>query len=314
MANTDTWNVAFEAVPADTDDISGGADKIRDLKLAVRERMSKDHYFLIGGTDADHGEHNKVTLRVQSAKPTAEGSKGYLYAKDVDAKGELFYEDEDGDEIQLTAAGVLKETANPVKATNEDIDTGTDDAKFATALSLAGSKNVPHVVPSTAGKVMVSDGTDWTSAFKGVLQVVNYSSGAYFAGSVEIPIDNTIPQNTEGSEWATLAITPKSATSKLIIDVNLQVAVYMYGSMAVAALFQDLTADALSAASASRSWGGQGCTVIRMKHFMVSGTTSLTTFKVRVGNLTYVNGDTTTAARIFGGVNISSITITEIAL
>jgi len=53
------------------------------------------------------------------------------------------------------------------KATGAEIDTGTDDEKFATALAIKNSKNVPNVVPSTAGKVMTSDGIDWISAAAG---------------------------------------------------------------------------------------------------------------------------------------------------
>jgi hypothetical protein len=54
-------------------------------------------------------------------------------------------------------------TAN-AKASSAEIDTGTDDVKFATAAAISGSHNVPNVVPSTAGKVMTSDGTDWISS------------------------------------------------------------------------------------------------------------------------------------------------------
>lgn len=53
-------------------------------------------------------------------------------------------------------------TAN-AKATGAELDTGTDDAKFATAKALKDSHNVPSVAPSTDGKVMTSDGTDWVS-------------------------------------------------------------------------------------------------------------------------------------------------------
>jgi hypothetical protein len=106
MPNTDTWNAAFEAVPADGDLVSEGAERIRDTKLAVRERLAKDHYLDVAGTDADHGEHLKVTLRVGSA-PAAVADKGFIYAKDVSTKAELFYRDEDGDEIQLTTGGII---------------------------------------------------------------------------------------------------------------------------------------------------------------------------------------------------------------
>lgn len=106
MAYTRTWDSSNEASPADSDQRSAGAGKIRNLKVDVRERIAKDHYMDIAGTDADHGEHVKVTLRVGSA-PTQAANKGILYAKDVLSKAELFYIDEDGDEVQITSGGEL---------------------------------------------------------------------------------------------------------------------------------------------------------------------------------------------------------------
>jgi len=52
----------------------------------------------------------------------------------------------------------------PTKAAGSDLDTGTDDAKFATAKAIKDSHNVPSVAPGTSGNVLTSDGTDWTSA------------------------------------------------------------------------------------------------------------------------------------------------------
>lgn len=51
----------------------------------------------------------------------------------------------------------------PVKATGAELDTGTDDAKFATAKAIKDSKNVPSVAPGTSGNVLTSDGTNWIS-------------------------------------------------------------------------------------------------------------------------------------------------------
>lgn len=104
MAYTHTWNAAYEAEPAAGDPVSGGDDAMRSIKLDVRERLSKDHYFEVAGTDADHGEHVKVTLRVGSA-PAAVADKGMLYAKDVSSVAQLFYRDENGVEYQLTGIG-----------------------------------------------------------------------------------------------------------------------------------------------------------------------------------------------------------------
>jgi hypothetical protein len=147
-----------------------------------------------------------------------------------------------------------------------------------------------------------------------VVQVVNTQTGATATGSTTMPIDDTIPQSNEGVEFMTLAITPKSATNKLRIDVvinvteDTDVADYMG-----VALFQDSTANALAAVHRSVPTQ-QGSYPVCFTHYMTSGTTSATTFKVRAGlnaagNIR-INGWGGT--RYFGGVMASSITITEI--
>jgi hypothetical protein len=107
MAYTNTWNAAEEAAPAATDLVSLGDDQIRNLKLNIRERMAKDHYMDIAGTDADHGEHQKITFHSQIAKPSNVANKAFLYIKDASSKTELFWEDEDGNELQMTSGGAL---------------------------------------------------------------------------------------------------------------------------------------------------------------------------------------------------------------
>ena len=113
MAYTDTWNSTFEGIPADSENISQGADRIRDFKLAIRERMQKDHYFDPAGTDDDHGEHKKVTFHEPITTPSAVVEKGFCYTKDVDSKAELHFLDEDGNEVQITSKGSLNITVFP---------------------------------------------------------------------------------------------------------------------------------------------------------------------------------------------------------
>jgi hypothetical protein len=50
-----------------------------------------------------------------------------------------------------------------VKATGAELDTATNDDKFATAKAIKDSKNVPSVAPGTSGNILTSNGTDWTS-------------------------------------------------------------------------------------------------------------------------------------------------------
>jgi len=111
MAFTAAWNAAFEALPADGDNVSDGATKIRNLKNSIRERLAIDHYMDIAGTDADHGQHKLITFQAQQAKPAAVANKGFLYTKDIASVVELHWEDESGNEVPLTKLGKYNATA-----------------------------------------------------------------------------------------------------------------------------------------------------------------------------------------------------------
>ena len=173
-----------------------------------------------------------------------------------------------------------------------------------TPTAVAGSNTLTMPAETGTLRTTVSSGT--------VLQVVNYQTGAVATGTTAIPFDDTIPQNTEGDEYMSLAITPKSATSKLLIQVTVQATCSVL-SWVNAALFQDSTANALAAAFGFTDAAASGHAV-EFTHYMTSGTTSSTTFKVRAGvnvagTITF-NGQY--AVRKFGGVLASSITITEV--
>ena len=148
-----------------------------------------------------------------------------------------------------------------------------------------------------------------------VLQVVNYQTGAVATGTTTIPYDDTVPQNTEGTEFMSLAITPRSATSILVIGVvwNGTISTVAAANLCMA-LFQDSTASALASAQLA-SISASANLNVSLVHKMTSGTTSATTFKVRVGG-SAVAGTTTfngqSAARLYGGTLASSITITEV--
>ena len=145
-----------------------------------------------------------------------------------------------------------------------------------------------------------------------VVQTVSVQTGAVATGTTLIPLDDTIPQITEGTEFMTCSITPKSATSKLVINVH------WCGSdnavnNTIVALFRDATADALSAAI-YRNPVGSAQAILPLQHTVVSGSTSPTTFRVRVGggtaSTTTFNGSGGT--RYLGGVMASSIVIQEV--
>lgn len=113
MAFTITWNAAYEAAPADSQDLDLGATRIREGRKAVRERLEVDHVFSdVNDTDTDSGEHKKITFTAPIAAPGAvAASKGIVYIKDVSSKAELHWMDEDENEIQLTSVGAIKTPA-----------------------------------------------------------------------------------------------------------------------------------------------------------------------------------------------------------
>ncbi len=143
-----------------------------------------------------------------------------------------------------------------------------------------------------------------------VVQVVNVTDGAVATGTTVLPYDDTVPQITEGDQYMTRTITPKSATNILKIEVNL-LGTHTVASFWTTALFQDSTASALAATG----YYGASAELTQwvITHYMAAGTTSETTFRVRAGcsaagTFTF-NGDT--GVRKYGGVASSSITITE---
>ncbi len=79
-----------------------------------------------------------------------------------------------------------------------------------------------------------------------VLQVVNTLYTTKATGTTAIPVDDTIPQITEGDEYFTGSITPKYSTSKLRIDVTIYVAHSTSGVWLFAGIWQDTTANCLA--------------------------------------------------------------------
>lgn len=175
--------------------------------------------------------------------------------------------------------------------------------------------DVPAVVGGDVSLELPGGGTvDRLERAGNVIQVVHVQDGASASGTTTIPLDNTIPQSTEGTEFMSLAITPTSATSKLLINVNAFLAASIGSVWINMALFQDSTVDAIA------SWavypaGGGAIGAANFTHYMTAGTTSATTFKFRAGldsaGTTYFNSNS--GGGYFNGTAASSITITEIA-
>lgn len=170
----------------------------------------------------------------------------------------------------------------------------------ANNLTIAGISIASSIFPQTALPTGV------------VVQYVSTNFSAVATGTTILPFDDTIPQNTEGDQYMTQAITPKSLTNRLSIEVTAMASPSIAEHIS-AALFQDATAGAL-AAIAHYQTTGAGAVILRIVYDMAAGTTSSTTFKVRIGpegaSTVTFNGSAT--ARRFGGLGgVSNITIRE---
>ena len=146
-----------------------------------------------------------------------------------------------------------------------------------------------------------------------LVQIQHTVVTAVVSGTTIMPVTDSIPQNTEGFEVITCAITPKSATNILLITASVKVSHYVTTFTGGMALFQDTTAGALAAVqiNATAFAGGNS----GLSYEMVAGTVSETTFKIRVGpsaaGTIYVNTVSGATGRAFGGVAATTLTIFE---
>lgn len=156
-----------------------------------------------------------------------------------------------------------------------------------------------------------------TAAKRGAGAVLQFKSAEYTTRTsitTVIPFDDTVPQNTEGTEIITLAITPTSTSNKLAIEFFMPFWDGDSVRVGIAALFQDSTADALAVGAcvnASNAYAEQ----LGLFHIMDAGTTSSTTFKIRVGtNAGTIYLNRRSDADYFGSTTLhTTLRITEIA-
>jgi len=207
----------------------------------------------------------------------------------------------------LTAAqqNTSAATGIPVFAT-----TVTRDAAFGGANKVLAEGQTCYL--EDANVVQYYDGAAWASVgeVSKAVQMVNTQTGALATGTTIMPMDNTIPQITEGDQYMTRTITPNNASNELLIEVVLCAATSTSGYFQVA-LFVGSTADALAAVSSYKA--ANETQVIAFAHKVAAGVTSELTFRVRASST--LAGTTTfngfAAAAKLGGVMASSITITE---
>jgi hypothetical protein len=76
---------------------------------------------------------------------------------------------------------------------------------------------------ATTGQIAQWNGTAWVPATASAGKVAGFwaaTSTTVVASTVSIPVDDTIPQNTEGAELMSVSVTPTSASNKLKITFD----------------------------------------------------------------------------------------------
>ena len=148
------------------------------------------------------------------------------------------------------------------------------------------------------------------------IQTIRKEFTDFFSTTALIPLDNSIPQSSEGAEVFTQAITPTASSSKILITVVLNLANDV-AQIQVGALFRDSVANALAAGWARTSLANNPNSPMVIQYLDSPSSTSAVTYKVRVGysgnsaSTVQVNGGS--GARYLGGALASGMTLTEIS-
>ena len=173
------------------------------------------------------------------------------------------------------------------------------------------------VATGSSGQVLTSAGAGSPPTFAALsglgktLQIVYAETTAASTGTTVMVNDDTIPQKTEGIEAITLAITPVSSTSRLVITGTVHFTNTAAGQR-MWALFKD---DGANAIWAGAKYDGDGTQLMGQIHFTeISANTTERTYKVRGGNAgsgtNTFNG--VSGARKYGAIPKTNLVITEI--
>ena len=184
--------------------------------------------------------------------------------------------------------------------------------------------SVSWVIESTNWWVKFPDGTTQTTASNensGIVRqfVSSINTTPFTAQGTAIPLDNTIPQITEGYQVLSATITPKFANSRIIIEatVNYDEPSNVWNGGAIA-LFKDSGPDAIAVAGASVYWQEVSPRVATLRFVTTaSSTTTTRTYTIRIGcnvaNCIEVNREWYLSWQAYGGTMASTLFLTEIA-
>jgi hypothetical protein len=180
------------------------------------------------------------------------------------------------------------------------------------ASQLLGRGSTGDVAALSVSNGVRINGTTLEAALNCVIDRAYASYTTATTLSTAIPIDDTIPQNTEGTQILSASITPKTTTNRIRARFQgFLVGSAGAGGTAAAALFVNSGANALATSAAAHDGGN--LRAIILEHEFVPGSTSAQTLAIRVGgNATILMNSTNGSSRAFGGVAAATLVLEEI--
>jgi hypothetical protein len=146
-----------------------------------------------------------------------------------------------------------------------------------------------------------------------LVKEASYTTGEVATGTTIIPLDNTIPQITEGTQFMSYVYPPKYANSIIYVLVSANFSLSVAGHIIIA-LF-DGTSDALAVRNTvtSTSNAPKECSLLCAYN---NGSITPKTFSVRAGgnSASTITFNGSVGARYFGGAYNSTMVILEVAI
>ena len=142
----------------------------------------------------------------------------------------------------------------------------TDTGRMKIGANSAHWNDLPYVDQNLGGGILV--------------QRLHADYGEIDSGTTVLPVDDTIPENTDGTEFMSLAITPQAAGNLLTVMGE----IFLSGSISNLYLTMALFKDGNAVATRSvYHLSGQTPVVVSFHHAASAGATIPITFSVRAG-------------------------------
>ena len=156
--------------PASSTSLRNSNPEILANWSALETAMDQDHDFTTGGTQT--GTHDQIKFTAPISTPSNVANVGFLYSKDVAAVVEFHWEDESGNEVQMTSAGSLGSattnflvntiTSSGLITANAGVTLGAGDDLIGSATSDITFNTDKFTVAGATGNTLVAGTLDVT--------------------------------------------------------------------------------------------------------------------------------------------------------